>query len=281
MKKETKKRILQSFLLLSILGFIFSIYLVKNHYAQPSEGAICDVGGIISCSLVNTSVFSELLNVPVALLGALWFMVLFALSWKALRKDGVLITLLFGWNIFGLLFVIYFIIAELILRAFCPFCTVVHVIVAITFALSLLLYRAEKLSFKNPSLRRKSGPWVLGILILALLPFLIFNFPTGKPANYDSLAQCLTEKGVSMYSSFRCAFCARTKEDFGSSFQYINEIECHPQGKDSQTELCVAKEIRGTPTWILEPGGREQKRFAGYLTPEELAAFAGCGTAVR
>ena len=70
MKPETKKRILRGFLLLSVLGFAFSAYLVKNHYALPSEGAICDVGNIASCSLVNTSVFSELLNVPVALLGA-------------------------------------------------------------------------------------------------------------------------------------------------------------------------------------------------------------------
>jgi len=276
MKPETKKRILRGFLLLSVLGFAFSAYLVKNHYALPSEGAICDVGNIASCSLVNTSVFSELLNVPVALLGALWFVVLFALSWKALRKDGVLITLLFGWNVLGILFVIYFIIAELILRAICPFCTAVHVIVGITFVLSLLLYRAERVHFKDPSFRRKSGPWALGILVLMLLPFLIFNFPTGKPADYDALARCVTEKGVSMYSSFRCAFCARTKEDFGSSFQYLNEIECHPQGKNSQTELCVAKRITGTPTWIIEPEGVEQKRFAGYLTPEELADFAGC-----
>ncbi|MDP3640632.1 MAG: vitamin K epoxide reductase family protein [Nanoarchaeota archaeon] len=146
MKKETKKRILQSFLLLSILGFIFSIYLVKNHYALPSEGAICDVGDIASCSLVNTSRFSEILNIPVAFLGALWFAVTFILSWKALRKDGAVMTQLFVWAVLGMLAVVYFIIAEIILQTLCIFCTVVHGIIALLFVLSLLLFFSEKRS---------------------------------------------------------------------------------------------------------------------------------------
>lgn len=146
MKKETKKRILQSFLLLSVLGFAFSIYLAKNHYALPSQGAICDIGNIASCSLVNTSRFSEVLNIPVALLGALWFAVTFILSWKALRKDGYRLALLVGWNGIGMLAVIYFIIAEITLKTLCIFCTIVHGIIALLFGLSLLLFFGEKRS---------------------------------------------------------------------------------------------------------------------------------------
>ena len=79
-----------------------------------------------------------------------------------------------------------------------------------------------------------------------------------------------------MYGSFRCGVCAKTRAMFGDSFQYINEIECHPQGENSQTELCLKKGIEGTPTWILEPDEIELKRQLGFLSIEELKEFSGC-----
>ena len=69
-----------------------------------------------------------------------------------------------------------------------------------------------------------------------------------------------------MYSSFRCGFCAKTRKMFGDSFQYINEIECHPQGENAQTDLCLQKGVENTPTWILEPNGEEVKRHTGFLS---------------
>ena len=79
-----------------------------------------------------------------------------------------------------------------------------------------------------------------------------------------------------MYGSFRCGVCAKTRAMFDDSFQYINEIECHPQGENPQTERCIEKRIEGTPTWILEPEGKELKRHTGFLSVEELKEFAGC-----
>ena len=79
-----------------------------------------------------------------------------------------------------------------------------------------------------------------------------------------------------MYGSFKCGICAKTRKMFGDSFQYINEIECHPQGENPQTELCVEKGIPGTPTWILEPNGILKKRATGFLSIEDLREFSGC-----
>ena len=117
MKDKKKNKILNIIIILSILGLITSLYLVKNHYAPPGEGAFCDVNAQVSCSLVNTSIFSELLGVPVALLGAIWFVILILMSWKAMKKDGALIDGILIWNLLGLLSVIYFVIAEIILKA--------------------------------------------------------------------------------------------------------------------------------------------------------------------
>ena len=70
-----KKNILvKTILVLSLIGFIISLYLVKNHYEGSQQGSFCDFNAVASCSIVNTSIYSELFNVPVALLGALWFL---------------------------------------------------------------------------------------------------------------------------------------------------------------------------------------------------------------
>ena len=79
-----------------------------------------------------------------------------------------------------------------------------------------------------------------------------------------------------MYGSFRCGICAKTRNMFGDAFEHINEIECHPQGENSEWELCQEKALTGTPTWILEPNGEELKRKVGFLSIEELREFSEC-----
>ena len=269
-------------LILSILGFLTSGYLIQNHYVPPTEGSFCDLSEVVSCSLVNTSTFSVLFNVPVAIFGALWFLILGILSYKA-QKNFQLILPLLSWNIFGMLFVFYLIAAEIILQAICPLCTLVHVITLITFIISLVLYK--NLSSKQKSIQKKSfvksfKPYIILIVILNLIPIIALNINLEK-TDYTDAAKCITANEVNMYGSFRCGICAKTREAFGDAFEHINEIECHPQGENPQTELCVSKELQGTPTWILEPNGEEVKRYTGFLSPEEVAEFAGCKIATE
>ena len=276
MKKESKTKILKIIIILSIIGLVVSLYLVKNHYADPTKGSLCDMSESISCSLVNTSTFSELFNVPVALLGVLWFLVLIIFSWKALKKDGALLAMMLGWGILGILFVIYFVIAEIILRSICPFCTLVHVNVIAIFILLWVLYRAQEIKPTKNAILKALMPWIILIILINIIPLVLFNISSSEKEDYSALAQCITEKGVNMYGSFRCGVCAKTRAMFGDSFKYINEIECHPQGENAQTELCLEKGIEGTPTWILEPDGVELKRQLGFLSIEELKEFSGC-----
>lgn len=270
-----KKWQLQLILFLSVAGFLISLYLVQNHYAGATQGSVCDFGETISCSLVNTSIYSELWNVPVALLGVLWFIVAILLAWKGLKKPAVSVSLLVGWSVLGLLSVIYFVAVEIILKALCPFCTLIHVVVVVILLLSIYLYRKENKPTAR-ELRRTALRWSSVVVVITALLLVLFNLSFGAEENYDEAAKCLTEKGVKMYSSFRCGVCAKTKNMFGDSFQYIAEIECHPQGPNTEFERCLQKQITGTPTWILEPGGQEVKRHTGFLSLEELEEFAGC-----
>lgn len=268
MKSDTKLRTIS---ILSLIGLITSIYLVYNHYAPPQAGSFCDFGETVSCSLVNTSVYSELFGVPVALFGAVWFIILGLMGWKATTKKELLPGIL-AWSVLGMLFVVYMIIAEIILQAVCPLCTFVHLIVLIVLLLCISLYQSQAVKWSWSPLKK----WIALVVVLNLLPLLILNWPAGEEVNYDSLAQCMTDNGVVMYGSFRCGVCARTREMFGDSFQYVKEIECHPQGENAQTELCIAKQIEGTPTWAIEQNGEEIKRHTGFLTIDELQEFSGC-----
>ncbi len=277
MQKEKKDKILKAIIVLGIISLITSIYLIQNHYTGAAKGSVCDISATVSCSIVNTSVYSELFNVSVAIFGALWSLFLILMAWAAMYKDGELLAIILGWSILGTLFVIYMIIAEFLLRAICPFCTVVHVAVFIILGLSIYLYKSldKRPSFKSTFEAAK--PWIIAIILINSIPLIAFNLPAKEPtANYDNLAKCLTEKGVKMYSSFLCGVCAAVRKDFEDSFQYVEEIECHPRGENPQTELCLSKDVQRTPTWTIEQDGKEIKREVGYLSPEDLAEFAGC-----
>jgi hypothetical protein len=99
-----------------------------------------------------------------------------------------------------------------------------------------------------------------------------------EPVNpvLDSFATCLKDSGLKMYGSMTCSVCKRQRALFGSSFEKVGEIECHPRGKNPQTQLCLQKDIQKTPTWILEKEGEEVKRLDGFQPLQSLAELSGC-----
>jgi hypothetical protein len=89
--------------------------------------------------------------------------------------------------------------------------------------------------------------------------------------NLDSFAKCLTDKGVKMYGAFWCGHCQNEKKSFGDSWQYIKYIECDPKGENSQTDLCLSKNIQGYPTWEING-----KLYPGEQSFDKLAQLSGC-----
>ena len=73
--------------------------------------------------------------------------------------------------------------------------------------------------------------------------------PGRSAANYDSLAKCLTDKGVKMYGAWWCSHCQNQKKMFSGSFQYINYIECSSTGQRDFLEVCRKAQIKSYPTW--------------------------------
>ena len=94
-----------------------------------------------------------------------------------------------------------------------------------------------------------------------------------RPA-YDQFAQCLADQGLKMYGAFWCSACSSQKKLFGSSFQYVDYIECDdrdPSGK-GQAELCKEKNIESYPTWTYTDG----RKWVGVQTFEKLGSIANC-----
>lgn len=172
----TPKTYLWIILFLSIIGLMVSFDLTKSHLSASTDTP-CDISPSVSCSLVNTSIYSELLNVPVALFGVLWFLTLGALAFMALyqKESSLAITALLYWNVLGILFVTYLIFAEFLLRTLCPLCTVIHILVVISLSLSVLLYRSQSGKVSLKSLWTSFRYWILLFILVNIIPIILFN----------------------------------------------------------------------------------------------------------
>ncbi|MEB3322706.1 MAG: vitamin K epoxide reductase family protein [Synechococcaceae cyanobacterium] len=86
-----------------------------------------------------------------------------------------------------------------------------------------------------------------------------------------ALADHLTSTGAVMYSAYWCPHCHEQKELFGKeATARLKIVECAPDGRDSQAELCEAKGVKGFPTWEL--AGRLD---SGVKSLAQLAGLSG------
>ena len=123
-------------------------------------------------------------------------------------------------------------------------------------------------------------------LIISLLAFLALpnlvnsthlnnqkEFIVTSESNKESieLAKYLTDKGVVKYSAFWCPNCLNQSELFGKqAYKELNVVECARDGKNSQTQLCIDKNIKGFPTWEINGN-----LILGVLSLKELSKLTG------
>ena len=118
-------------IVLAIVGLIDSIYLVWLKYTD--QYALC--GPIGNCESVNTSQYSEIGGIPIALLGAGAYLVIIILLLLEVRSDLLREyspLLVFGISLAGTLYSIYLTYIEVaVLRAICPYCVVSAVVLVL------------------------------------------------------------------------------------------------------------------------------------------------------
>ncbi|MCU1362852.1 MAG: Vitamin epoxide reductase [Acidimicrobiaceae bacterium] len=122
---------------LSLIGLALSTYLTITHF-EP-QALVCTGRGFINCAAVTTSAQSQILGVPVAILGLANYVVMSALNspWAWRSRHRCVHEARFVLAIVSMCFVLWLIYAELIIiNNICLYCTGVHIT---TFALLIVL----------------------------------------------------------------------------------------------------------------------------------------------
>jgi uncharacterized membrane protein len=125
---------------LAIAGLGVSVYLTIAHYTTAVTLA-CPNTGAINCEKVTSSPESKVFGIPVAVLGLAFYLFLVAImtpwGWRSGRREVALARLLS--LVVGIGFVLYLVYAEVFqIGNICLWCTSVHVITLILFALTAI-----------------------------------------------------------------------------------------------------------------------------------------------
>lgn len=129
-----------SALVVVLIGLGLSTYLTIEHF-NTSVGLACPATGGVDCVKVTTSEQSKVFGIPVAVLGLAFFVSALVANLPVLWRSGhplIRYGRLAGMVV-GIGFVLYLIYAELfVIDAICLWCTAVHVLTFILFAITLL-----------------------------------------------------------------------------------------------------------------------------------------------
>jgi uncharacterized membrane protein len=122
---------------LAYAGFVVSAYLTIVHY----RGYVSPCYVVQGCETVQTSKYSVILGVPVALAGAVFFGLLFYLAVGLLRSSALMLVRVFKVLAFlGALAIIpLFLLQAIVLDAFCTYCIATEVLMLAIWVVSFLL----------------------------------------------------------------------------------------------------------------------------------------------
>jgi uncharacterized membrane protein len=122
---------------LSLIGMLDSGYLSWIKLSHSEEKCFAGIG---NCAAVNSSVYSEVFNIPVAYLGLLTYLIILLLFLNVV-KSGLIFKyrsyLLFGLSLIGFLFSCYLTYVQFaLLKTFCPYCLLSALTTTVIFILS-------------------------------------------------------------------------------------------------------------------------------------------------
>ncbi|MFC1655744.1 vitamin K epoxide reductase family protein [Patescibacteria group bacterium] len=150
-KKVRKILYIVTFFFLVNIGF--SVYLAYEFY-YPDESSVCSINAIFDCISVAKSGYAVLFGIPIAILGVLFYVGLFALTvallagfpfnkiHKKFTKSLVYMALRF-LVYFGVLFSLALTYIEaFVIHVYCPFCVAQQIIIIIVAGLLISAKKA-------------------------------------------------------------------------------------------------------------------------------------------
>ncbi len=139
------KWIVVAFIVISLIGFADAAYLTAKHYLGTPLPCVITAG----CETVTTSQYATMAGIPVALLGAIYYLAILILSAYALAINSKLIKLAAYLTPIGFLASIYFIALQLfVIKALCIYCLVSAATSTLLFILGIVVIKKLKFSSK-------------------------------------------------------------------------------------------------------------------------------------
>ncbi len=133
------KKYLLAFVIVAILGFLDASYLTVAHYLKMP----LPCGIVKGCDVVTASTYSEVAGIPVALLGALYYLAILILSIISLETGNrrvVRVASYLTWA--GFLASLYFVSLQLfVIKAICLYCMGSALTSTILFVLGLFVIK--------------------------------------------------------------------------------------------------------------------------------------------
>jgi len=226
--------------------------------------------GCNGCEKVLSSAWGSLLGQPLALFGLLGYGAVLLMAVVPLVLQGDL-RVSFGqkswWGLFLLSTGMAVFSGVLLgvmafgIRDCCPFCILSAGLSTALFVLSLIGGDWEdrgQLIFSGVITALLVGVIGLGWAASVGRPVVDSAPGVAPPVRSESnagqiaLAEHLTASGAKLYTAYWCPHCHDQKELFGrQATEKLTVIECAPDGRNSQRELCEAKKIEGYPSWEI------------------------------
>jgi uncharacterized membrane protein len=299
---EHRIAVLRRLVVSGLLGTLVSMYLLHTHYAE--EPSFCDFGAVVNCSTLNQSAYSELFNVPVAAFGAVFNLALVLVAAYGARVSvlastppvqvSAIVWFVYAWAVSGVLSVVYFVVAEVLLGAVCPLCTVVHLLALFNMWCARTLVAGQVVVPPAAVLWYQLRAVLLSVGVALLVTLVLFNTAVEPVASqhgaadddggsllsgggalaidYNRMAPCLAALDLHMFGLMQCSHCVQQKRKLGE--QLLASVTYH----ECATRTCLMQnEIRGYPTWVLRPGAEDEERRVGLQSLRELADWVGCG----
>jgi protein-disulfide isomerase/uncharacterized membrane protein len=161
------------------VGGLLSIYLAFQHNSAGG-GSICNVSSTLNCDVVNTSVFSEMAGVPIAIFGLGYYAAMAALAVRHHRGNGpdVPVLLVLG-GVLGVGYDAYLAWASATqIHAWCVFCVTTWAINLILLIGGVRLQR-EAGGRLGPALRDDAGVALVAGLLVFIVAMMGYRKDTG------------------------------------------------------------------------------------------------------
>jgi vitamin-K-epoxide reductase (warfarin-sensitive) len=116
-----RRRLMVVVAVIALAGVAVSSFSLYHHFSR-SKTSFCDIGESFNCDLVNRSVYSTVLGVPVALIGILGYLLILGLAtvYREKAETPAILVIVSAGGLGLALYLTY--IEAYVLRAWCILC---------------------------------------------------------------------------------------------------------------------------------------------------------------